>query len=785
MKMKRILCIVSAFAALAFVGCQKEEETAKDSVQLTPDSAIVDYLPCTAETTVTSSGAWILEGDYTWVTPSATSGKSGDKVTFSCGTNTTGKNRAALFKFRCGSEYANFGIRQESGVINLTASIETVSTESGKYVFKLNVVSEKDIDKFVGWGLRWSTDPEKLITEGTDIVIEGAPKTGETTVTVEDFQDGFTYWFAGWLKMADDSRIWTDGKVSVLIKATFDSAITVKDVKAYQATFCYEVKFPVVETGVCLDELEENLTYDDAITYIYKHEGEVPGGTAVEVNPLHCSIVGCEPDESFSLSPEVTYYVRAYAKDSDGEISYGPVATFTTKESPLNNLLLTGGNDYSHFQSLCEFGPVKDGVLSGSQYVTEAASDTQSNFRKAWNTALTSYSETSKYAALFSELAFVKSGTQTMMQNIVWREGVAGGNSPKDANRVGGFSYKFSDEGDGFFSFIPVSDCPYAFVPDNSKAVTEQGMKTGEIVEILGAASNARDLDNIRSFWASGSFFLDWGETKEFDGTDYTEILLYKDSGLHEDVFRFNTANFSASDYNPEAQSGSTTWTLYVGEGTTDKYVLEELSTGGYYLRLNQSLAGKTVRISKSSGGYPAYIPDGNGSFKTVNSASDGTYTVPTANKWANKCAVSFSVGNRICIVKDICVLSDTCFPCGDEIKLDGVSDWSDRGSYSYFKGNYFVPNNTLSEPHIYRCDVTFKSGGREGFKIPYTNSFTNGGYNSKTMGADPKDTWTDAVVEAGDSSKGANDYKWKPNVDGDYTIEFDLSAMKLRVVKR
>ncbi len=786
MKINRILSAVSVFAALALAGCQKEAETVKDSVQLDPESAVVGFLPVTAETTVTSSGEWTVEGDYTWVTPSARSGKSGDKVTFSCAANTGGKERAALFKFRCGSEYVNFALRQESGIIEMTATLTSVSAVSGEYVFNLNVVSEKDIDKFVSWGLRWSTDRENLITEGVDIAIEGAPKTGDTEVTVKDFEDGFSYWFVGWLEMSDGSRSYTEDPVKILIKATFNSEITVENIRAYQADFCYTVTFPVEETGVCLDEMDSDLTYGNAITYVFDYEGEIPAGTEVTVNPLHNECSDTE-GESFALLPETQYYLRAYVKTSDGEITYGPTETFTTKASPWDNLITDGTfeDDYSHFQSLCEFGPVKDGKFGDSQYVTESASETQENFRKSWKTALSSYSPDSKYAALFSELAFVENGADIMVQNIVWREGTAGENKPANANRVGGFIYKLSDDGDGFFSFIPVKDYPYAFVPDNSKAVTEQGMKPGEIIDILGAASNAAELNNIRSYWASGTFFLDWGETKTFDGKEYSEIILYKDEGLHEEIFRFNAANFGQDAYVPEAQNGTTTWSLYVGDGTSTKYDLEELSTGGYYLRLDQSLAGKTVRISKSTGGYPAYIPDGNGKYKAVNSASDGTYTVPEANEWANKCAVSFSVGSGVCIVKDICVLSDTCFPSGDQIS--GVSNWDCNASYRYFKGKYFAPSDKLYEPHIYRCDVTFKTGGSEGFKIPYTSSYTKGGYNSTATVPDnnPVNNWIGVCVETGDSSGGAKDWKWKPDVDGDYTIELDLSAMQLRAVKR
>ncbi len=785
--MKKILYAISVFAALALAGCQKEEEKTS-SVQLTPETAVGEFLAGTTETTVISSGEWDLDGHYTWITPSAERGKPGDKITFTYSVNTSGKERAALFKIRCGTSYSNFAFKQESGVIELTATLEKVSVESGEYKFKMNVVSPKDIGKFVSWGLRYSTDVQTLMESGTDVAIDGTPKEGDVEVTVNGLPNDYTYYFVGYLTMSDGSRVYTDNEVEVFVASAFESEVTVNNIKARQATFSYEIKIPaLVETGICLESSESSLTYDDGLVFVYQTDGDIAIGQKVEINPLTVKLKSDDDtEEGWVLDPDTEYFVRAYAKRPDGEIVYGPTAKFTTKSDPWNNLILDDNfkNDYDHFQSLCEFGPIKDGKWGASQYVTEAASDKQKDFRKYWNTALTSYSTTSNYAALFNELAFLKNGSDIVMQNIVWREGSVGENDPKEANRVGGFAYKVTAR-NGFFSFQPDN---FAFVPEDSWAVQKQGMQYSEIMDVYEGASNQTDFRSIKSYWSSGYFFLDWGDTKTFDGQTYTDILLYLDKGLHSEVFRFNAACFGTSKYDVEPHSAKVTWTLYVGDGTSESYELSELETGGYYLRLNQSLAGKTVRISKSSGGYPAYIPTGDGKYKVVNSASAGTYTVPVADDNASKCAISFSQGENICIVKDIALLSDTCFPCGDQINWGGsVGNWDAGGAYRYCQSNggFFAPTDKLHEPHIYRFNVTFKTGGNEGFKIPQTNNFTKGGYNSKVMAANPVNTWCDVVIEVGDSSTGAKDYKWKPDVNGDYTIELDLNAMKLRAIAR
>ncbi len=786
--MKRILYIISVFAAFALAGCQKEDGK-ESSIQLTPESAEGDFLAGTVETIVTSSEEWTMDGNYTWITPSARSGKSGDKVTFTYNVNMSGKVRAALFKLSSGSAYHNFTLRQDSGIIEMNATLETLSAVSGEYKFKMNVVSPKDIAKFVTWGLRYSTDVDNLIEGGTDITIEGTPAEGDVEVSVKDLPNDFNYYFVGWLAMNDGTRVYTENSVEVFVPSPFESTVTVENIKARQATFSYEVTIPSLqETGICLGKSESELASDDALMFAYESEGEIAVGQKVKINPLSVKLKSDDGSaDGWVLDSETEYCVCAYAIRSDGRTVYGPVSKFTTMKDPWDNLLLDNSfaNDYSRFQSLSEYGPVKDGKTGAGQSVTKSASDIQSSFRRYWNTALTSYKADSKYAALFSELAFLQNGKDIVMQNIVWREGTVGSNDPKTANRVGGFAYTVTAK-NGFLSFMPAD---YAFVPESATAVTGQGMQSSEILDIMDGASNPDEIKTIKSYWSSGYFFLDWGETSTFDGQSYTDILLYRDNGLHSDVFRFNTACFGTGNYDAEPQSAKSTWTLYVSNGESESsYELPELEAGGYYLRLNASLAGKKVRISKSTGGYPAYIPAGDGTYKVINSAAESSYTVPVANQWANKCAISFSLGKNVCIVKDICVLSDTCFPCGDQIKLDQNKDWNAEYSYTYFKSRgFFVPTDKLYEPYIYRCNVTLKSGGAEGFKIPMTNNFTKGGYNSSVTAPNnnPIDTWIGVVVETGDNSTGAKDWKWKPDVNGDYTIELDISAMRLRVVKR
>ena len=47
--------------------------------------------------------------------------------------------------------------------------------------------------------------------------------------------------------------------------------------------------------------------------------------------------------------------------------------------------------------------------------------------------------------------------------------------------------------------------------------------------------------------------------------------------------------------------------------------------------------------------------------------------------------------------------------------------------------------------------------------------------------GVNPVNVWTDVNY----SKMAEEDFKWKPDVTGEYTIELDASAMKLRMVQK
>lgn len=774
--MKRIFSILSVLglAALFSAGCQKQEEVKESSISLSPESEVVDFHPNTTEVTVTSSGEWTLEGNSTWATPSAKKGVSGDKVTFTVGINTTGKTRAAVYTFSCGGKTAKYSLKQESGNVRVTMDLALALATDSQVKLNLTVTSD-DLSLFNSWGIRYSEDKEKLVESGKDFNIDGAPAAGEKEVVIDGLKADVTYYFAAWAAMEDGTRIYGEDVIDAFTGSAFESVLEV-DAKSRIASFSFEHKISDLKAaGVCWAS--------EGTPTIEGSKAEVSNP---EVGKIEISTLG----GGKTLSVKTDYKACAYIIRSNGSVAYGPATSFTTMSDPFDNWITDDNfsDDYSRFRSLCEYGPVKDGSWGNPQYMVEPASEKQSEFRTWWNTALTSYNPEKPYAAMFNELVFLKTEGGNVMDNIVWREGSINEGAPKEANGVGGFSYTWTRDNDGLFSFVSTGFC---YVIPGNYAVRRQGMSVDEISKIWKKASNRQQLDQMRTFWTEHKFVLDWGEEFEFDGVKVHELMLYP-VDAPKDAFKFHAfarkvEKYDAAAYEiKEDQPGEAF--LWVNSGSSEyKLPMEKLEDGKYYLREGESLAGKKVRISTDGEtGYPAFVPSADGKCVKITDAS-GMYEVPVANKWANKCAVSFSESDNVCIVKDIFIISDTMSIVGDCIDLTGTSigkNWDAWNSFEYFKSinNFFAPDNKLTEPHIYRFTtkfVTNESG--EGFKIIGDGGWELTYVAKVSGGVNPVNVWTDVNY----SKMTEEDFKWKPDVTGEYTIELDACAMKLRMVQK
>lgn len=122
-------------AAFALWGCTDEDDPTGDngsaSITLSASSIQIGKDGGSETVTVTSSSDWRLAGVCDWAHPSATSGKSGDVVTFTIDSNTGEEARTATFKFFTGASVAPLQVESAPAyTLNLASEQEESITKA-------------------------------------------------------------------------------------------------------------------------------------------------------------------------------------------------------------------------------------------------------------------------------------------------------------------------------------------------------------------------------------------------------------------------------------------------------------------------------------------------------------------------------------------------------------------------------------------------------------------------------------------------------------------------------
>ena len=92
--MKKIFFALLSASMVLFAACQPAGPEVSDEAQ------VIEARDASYEVTVTSTGAWTLEGEYDWMTPSATKGNGGEKITFTARVNLTDLIRTAEYTLK-------------------------------------------------------------------------------------------------------------------------------------------------------------------------------------------------------------------------------------------------------------------------------------------------------------------------------------------------------------------------------------------------------------------------------------------------------------------------------------------------------------------------------------------------------------------------------------------------------------------------------------------------------------------------------------------------------------
>jgi hypothetical protein len=206
---------------------------------------------------------------------------------------------------------------------------------------------------------------------------------------------------------------------------------------------------------------------------------------------------------------------------------------------------------------------------------------------------------------------------------------------------------------------------------------------------------------------------------------------------------------------------------------------LENFNYEWYYIEVDAGKVpeGAKVYASLSEDGSNAFVPGENDAIRYITDPATEAYTVGRTNQWSNKYAISIILNDEYekFIARDMKVQSNTMFPTGDCIAV--VGDWNAGDSYNYFNNKgFFAQTDKMLRPEVFTLTVEFKHAGSEGFKILTENGWGNN-YHPTEWQADPTKGWQGMRF-------GGDDWKWRPDSPGVWTIEMDCCQMRLRMVK-
>ena len=252
-----------------------------------------------------------------------------------------------------------------------------------------------------------------------------------------------------------------------------------------------------------------------------------------------------------------------------------------------------------------------------------------------------------------------------------------------------------------------------------------------------------------------------------------THVEDYSGNGNHGTAAKDMVYNTGSTTPDPEPSS---TLYLYVNAGGQEQKFEVPVKDGDWHYAVSEgTLAGMKYRLSyDASTGYPAYVPATGGGYMQISDAS-GMTDMPVVNEQATHCMVSFSKSEGICVVKDV-FYKEHITLVGDVIVTSYGEDWNAWKAYTV-DANFMTPANQKKEPHIVSLTATFKTNaGGEGFKL-ITDAAWDNCIMSEVSGADPVGTWCKAIYNY------ENDWKWNPQVEGDYNVYLNLNTMELLMV--
>ena len=192
--MKKIFFALLSASMVLFAACQPAGPEVSDEAQ------VIEARDASYEVTVTSTGAWTLEGEYDWMTPSATKGNGGEKITFTARVNLTELIRTAEYTLKQNGGETVITLYQKGIAPDASVSISLVEKTETDARFALSYSTAIEAD-YKEYGIYYNTEPNietaTRVVKGTDMAA------GVKVVDLEGLTAGKVYFVWPYVQTID------------------------------------------------------------------------------------------------------------------------------------------------------------------------------------------------------------------------------------------------------------------------------------------------------------------------------------------------------------------------------------------------------------------------------------------------------------------------------------------------------------------------------------------------------------------------------------------------------
>ena len=192
--MKKIFFALLSASMVLFAACQQE------GPQVSDDAEVIEARNGAYEVTVQSTGSWTLEGEYDWMTPSATSGNGGETIKFTARVNLTNLIRTAEYTLVQNGKETPLTFYQKGIAPDASASISLLENKNTSARFALSYSSAIEAD-YNEYGIYYNTTPDFATATrksfGTDMA------SGVKIFELDGLQNGQVYFVWPYVRTID------------------------------------------------------------------------------------------------------------------------------------------------------------------------------------------------------------------------------------------------------------------------------------------------------------------------------------------------------------------------------------------------------------------------------------------------------------------------------------------------------------------------------------------------------------------------------------------------------